>query len=129
MCRNCKRSTTKQHKCGEIKLSYTLTELYQKYGEIINIFDKFPTISDQICHAHSELSEAYHCFQKPEKHPDLQMNFTDEICDAILSCIALIIKGEIPVEKFNDRMEIAIQKNLKWARTARHNSPSVVTKQ
>jgi hypothetical protein len=48
-------------------------------------------------------------------HVDPKMDFVDEICDTILSCVALLIKSKTSIQIVNERMEVQISKNYQWA--------------
>ena len=92
-----------------------LTEIYSKYQEIIAIFDKFPTLSEQLLHTHSEVDEVYDTIRRKDKYEYPELQCAEEISDVILSIIACAIKNKIPKDDLNRIMSMTINKNRKWA--------------
>lgn len=63
-------------------------------------------MSDQIAHAHSEVSEVYQAI----KHNEGRARVLEEICDSILSTLTIAYVGGFTDKEIMDRMEFTLQK-------------------
>jgi NTP pyrophosphatase (non-canonical NTP hydrolase) len=67
-------------------------------------------VTDQIAHAHSELSEVFDVWRRPDRYPDPRESMLEEIVDTVFSALVITNLPEVNIQ--DDKILEAFEKTM-----------------